>query len=366
MKTNYDLTPSQKKQAALLYYFSSLDYLKGLKKRLDTLIALADGTLEKSRAEGRDKFLRSAQWGNRNTTENWANNAWSFLADFQRSIARDIADRSCKIYHVTGRNQCARGMSEFSMQWTTPAEQERFDVMFEELSRYARNIDDTMNKTQQSGRWDDFGLTVEWQRQRDHFPVLPQFRVRADVAAESGSLPPRTGVYVSADDPYGSLQFAWTGSPAGRLLDCATFNDLGRAALASVGRSKLWVDGKAMLDFVLANLTSPYLRSDSFFGDSQNEDLAPTLVARNAFTSHPSRWHFVELLNDEFEPLEIETENNSQQNLRYESGTVCQNRGWYFTPAHQESRRCFEAGEVFPDMNSKYGKTIWQWDVKQA
>lgn len=365
MKATAQLTPWQKKQAALLYYFSSMDYLKGLQNRLLDLRTIGESTLDKSRAEARDKMLRSAQWGDRNTTENWANNAWGFLADFQRSIARDIADRASQTYHVTGAYQCGRGMDEYSMLWTTPAEQERFDAMFEELSRYAGNIDDTMNKIYPESRWDDFTLTVEWQNHAHHFPMLPKLIVRTDITGESGRVPPRTGVYVSSDDPHGALQFGWIGGGNGRLVDCATFNDLGKAALAAVGRKKLWVDGKAMLDFVLANSDRPELKDDPFFDSPRTEDLAPSLTARNAFTSHPSRWYYVERVDGEFEPIETESEEPVRETTRFEAGAVCQKRGFYFTPARLDSRRRFEIGEAFPDMASAYGKTIWQWDAKQ-
>jgi hypothetical protein len=136
--------------------------------------------------------------------------------------------------------------------------------------------------------------------------MFPKFRVLTDITAESGQTPPRTGVYVSADDHDASLQFAWTGDAYGKLLDCTTFNGLGKAALAATGREKLWVDGRAMLDFVLANLSSPELTCDDFFDEAHTEELAPSLVARNAFTSHPSRWYYVELLNGEFEPRNSE------------------------------------------------------------
>jgi len=306
MDANFCLTAWQKKQAAMLNHFSSIDYLKGLKDRLNALGGFTEDTLHKSRVQGRDKKLRSARWGNRNTSANWAVNGWSFLRDFQRSVERDIADRAAQIYHVTGAYQCGRGMSEFSMLWTTPAEQERFEGMFAELSRYAGNIDDTMNKTCGASRWDDFMFAIEWQRHAEHFPIVPKFRVLTDIAAQSGQTPPRTGVYVSADDPDASLQFAWTGNAYGKLLDCATFNDFGNAALAATGRGKLWVDGKAILDFVRANLSHPDIRSDSSFEGDPTEDLAPSLVARNAFTSQPSRWYYVEVLNGEFEPLDVE------------------------------------------------------------
>ena len=304
MITIIGLTAWQKKQATLLYYFSSMDYLKGLQDRLLDLRTLDESTIGKSRAEARDKLLQSARWGDRNTTKNWVANAWGFLEAFQRSIARDIADRASQTYHVTGAYQCGRGMDEYSKLWTTPAEQKRFDAMFEELSRYAGNIDKTMDKTYHVSRWTDFGLTMKWLKHADEFPMLPKFTVRTDLAGESGQVPPRTGVYMSSDDPDASLQFAWTGGGTGWLVDSSTFNDLGKAALSAVGRTKLWVDRKAMLDFVLANLDRPELKSDPDLADSKNEHLAPSLVALNAFTSHPSRWYYVERVDGEFEPIE--------------------------------------------------------------
>jgi hypothetical protein len=365
MEENLILATWQKKQAALLYYFSSMKYLKGLKDRLDAITAFGESLLDKSRVEGRDSKLRSVRWGNRDTSENWGNNAWSFLADFKLSVAKDIADRASQIYDMTGAYQCGRGMSEFSMQWMDPKEQDRFDKQFAELYHYASNIDDTMSKTARAGRWDDFNLTMAWRENIRHFPTLPKFRILKDVVAVSGFLPPRTGVYVPIDNPEASLQFAWTGSSTGKLLECSTFNNLGKAALAAVGRKRLWTDGNAMLDFVLKNLSSPELVNDPFFEDSKNPDLAPSLVARNAFTSHPSRWCYVDILEGEFEEIESEAEESQLENRRYESGAVCPIQGMYFTPAQVGSRRRFLTGEVFSDLGGQYGKTIWQWDLKQ-
>jgi hypothetical protein len=365
MKNDLLLTAWRKKQVALLYYFASMDYLKGLKARLYAIAGFSEDVLDTSRRQGRDSKLRSARWGNRDTSENWANNAWSFLVDFKHSIARDIADRASQTYHVTGTYQCGRGMSEYSMQWMTPQEQEQFDKDFEELSRYASNIDRTMEKVYQVSRWNDFGLTLAWNENATHFPKLPKFQVLTDVIAESGSLPSRTGVYIPIDDPNGVAQFAWTGGGQGKLLDCATFNDLGKAALAAVGRANLWTNGDAMLDFVLKSLSNPELQKDSFFKDSKHPDHAPSLVARNAFTSHPSRWCYVEMLDGQFEEIDSEAEEKLFESPSYESGEVCLIEGVYFTPAQVNSRRRISAGEVFPDLGGPYGKTIWQWDLKQ-
>jgi hypothetical protein len=366
MEKNFSLTPWQKKQATLLYHFSSLTYLDGLAKRVRAMRSFAEGILDASHEEGRDSRLRSKRWGNRNTSENWENNAWPFLADFQRSVAESIANRGANIYARTGAHQCARGISEFSMQWSTPEEQEQFESKFADLYQYARYIDQTMDRTGHATRWTDFGLSLAWQEHASNFLAIPKFIVRLDLAADSGQVPPRTGVYVSMDDSAATLQFAWTGSPDGRLLNATTFNGTGKAALIAVGRARLWTDGEAMLRFVLDNLSNPDLTKDPFFEDSRTVELAPSLVARNAFTTAPSRWCYVELLNGECEPIDLEVDKTSGETLRGAAGELCTKDGFYFSPAEVNSRRRFQSGERFPSLNSDYGKTIWQWDEIQG
>lgn len=368
---NYQFTLSQwqKKQAALLYYFSSMEYLISLKDRVTGLKIFAEEKLDRSRLEDRDRFLRSAQWGDRNTTENWSNNAWPFLADFQISTSQAIADLPSEIYHVTGASQCIRGISEYSMQWATVDEEMKFDEMLAEISKYARNIDYTMQKRYGVSWWDDFCLTHAWIEHCENFQSIQKFNVLFDVVALTGERPPRTGVYVSIDDAHASLQFAWNGAPGGELIPASTFNDLGLAALSAVGRKRLWVDETAMRDFVCANLSNPALTNDPNFKGAPKSSLAPGLVASNAFTSRSTRWCFVEPIEDEFEFVVDEIDSpmsaSSIQNQRYCAGEVCVSSGYYFTPAHVGSRRHFTSGEVFPDINSEYGKTIWQWDTQQ-
>lgn len=365
MTSTIALTAWQKKQAALLYHFSSFDYLKGLYERVRQLQDYAESIIDKSSTEGRDTFLRDARWGDRDTSDNWSNHAWSFLADFGISVMKDIANRQSNIYSITGANQCARGVAEFSTQWMTSAEQKKFDEMLESVVLYAMYIDKTMNTFYRAGRWDDFGFIVAWIKHSSQFTHFPKFRIHENITGETGKVPPKTGVYISADYPDGSLQFAWNGNEHGKLRECSIFNNLGRKALTSVGRSKLWMDGDAMLEFVQKNPNFPELLGDSYFAKSHTPVLAPSLVARNAFTSAPSKWYYVELVEGEFEQVDAEPDQSPFNQRRFEPGETCEVSGFYFTPASSGSRRNFKAGDSFPALDSAYGKTIWQWDDNQ-
>jgi hypothetical protein len=221
-----------------------------LQLRLHALMAFIDPTLDLAKLQQR------------------VNNGWPFLADFELSVATHIAKRAFEVYSITGANQCGRGLAERSLDWMTPDEQSDFESRFEQISLYAMNIDDTMDRSGPTTRWDDFSLTL---------PV---------------------------DDPHGTPQFCWTGSPAGELLECSTFNDLGLDALAAVGRADLWGNDDRLHAFVQAHLSDPRLTCDPLCSRSTAKPkLAPSLVARNAFTKRPCEWIYVEQIHGERDDL---------------------------------------------------------------
>jgi Domain of unknown function (DUF1911) len=51
--------------------------------------------------------------------------------------------------------------------------------------------------------------------------------------------------------------------------------------------------------------------------------------------------------------------------LRCLANQPCPREGWWLTPANANSRKQFKSGEVMPDLGSKFGATIWQWDEQQ-
>ncbi|MHA4866258.1 hypothetical protein ACXZ1M_00990 [Duganella sp. PWIR1] len=364
----FQLTTTQKQQVSLLYHFASLEYLKGLQQRLHALLASIDPTLDLAKLQNRDELLADPRWGTRNTADNWGNNGWPFLADFELSVATDIAKRAFESYSVTGANQCIRGLAELSLDWMTPDEEDDFQTQLEQISLYAGNIDDTMYQHETSGRWDDFTLTVALQEMPDVLDAAPALRLRPDVIGQTGQTPVRTGVYLPLDDPHGSPQFCWTGQPAGKLLECNTFNDLGLAALAALGRSKLWRDAQGMQAFAQAHAKDPRLAQDPFLADSLPEpELTPSLVGRNAFTTRPCSWIYVEQLHGE--PMDWQDSDETATPAggpRVEAGAPCPQAGYYFTPAKLDSRRYFAVNETMPQVGGQYGHTIWQWDSDQG
>ncbi|MFS2133152.1 hypothetical protein ACCD04_24935, partial [Telluria sp. Tellsp131] len=69
----FSLSAWDKVQAAMLYHYASLDYLKGLHRMVSELMdGEIDPLINLARAQGRDAVLRDARWGDRNTVQNWA------------------------------------------------------------------------------------------------------------------------------------------------------------------------------------------------------------------------------------------------------------------------------------------------------
>lgn len=364
------LTPlheRQKLQAAILYHFASFDYLKGLHRMVTNLMdGVVDPLIIESQSQHRDSVLIDKRWGERNTTANWCNNAWPFLRDYQHSLAKALANRAIECYGITDTNNCFRGMSEYSMQWTSADEEEKFNDLVRIISDYAAGIDQTLDDYHHS-RWSDYGFTHEYHKFTAAHPQIPKFRVRSDVTGESGKAPGRTGVYVAQDDAHAALQFAWKGNGGGKLRPAKTFNEIGLSALTQVGRKDLWLDDQKMFDFAVKSPHAALFKPTIYMLGQEDRDLAAGAVADKAFVNVPCKWYFVEIINGEFENIEgsLTSEPKLATVERISGGDVCRHTGFYFTPSKPDSRRRFVQGETTPQFESQYGETIWQWDSRQ-
>jgi hypothetical protein len=366
----YRLNLQQKRQATLLYHWMSVDYLKGLLALIDALIKGADVHLDLAKRQGRDALLTHERWGVRDTSANWSTHVFPALADFRKSTLRLIAWRSSEIYCGTGANQCAHMIDEHSSLWMTQDEEDRFKDQWGTVNRYAQFIDFAAGVGGLRHQLHDHSMALHWQANAASFPRLPRLRVHTDIQGETGKLPPRTGVYVPQDDPFGTLQFAWTGNSNGLLGKCQTLNELGRRVVSLIGRDAMWLDGVAMARYAVEAFRRGELTDRAWYrpGDEADPENAPWIVSESALTSQPCKWYFVEMIDGEFddETTDAQAPRQAASPMRCPAGDPCPRTGFWFTPARANSRQRFEQGQSMPEAGSGYGTTIWQWDAQQG
>lgn len=376
MPTCLELSPWHKRQAALLYHFTSLDYLRALLPKIDEWISFTDRILT-DRSTLDALGLAQANWAPVNTTAHFSTYAFAAMVEFKETVQHSIAARTYERYGSVGEHQCGRMLQEYAglsgrengdFLWATPEQEAEFKQRFNSIYDHASTVSVCAAHMR---TLTDFTFWNFWQTHGAQIPRLPQFRVRADVVGESGKQPIRTGVYIPQDDPYGALQFAWTGGGDGQLGDVYSLNDVGNAALQAVGRTGLWEDEAGLLRFAGRSEYRDVIKS--LTGPLTKPKLAPSAVARRSFAPRACKWYFVEMVNDEYEDHDGTytgaTEMTPQGHPRNVSGGQrVPESGWWFTPAAMgQSTRYFEAGDIFPDLpGSTYGATFWQWSSNQS
>lgn len=265
---------------------------------------VVDPMIAESISQNRDSALIDSRWGTRNTTSNWAGGAWPFLEKYRTSLANDLASRALERYGITDTNYCFRGVSEYSMQWTSAEEELNFNTWVRIISDYAIGIDNTLDDYHHS-RWDDHSFAHQYRPFLERNPSIPKFSVRTDVIGESGKTPSRTGVYVAQDDENASLQFAWIGNGGGKLRPASTFSHIGLKALHHVGRVDLWLDDQKMFEFAMQSPHAAQFKPTIYMLGKERRALASGAVADEAFVNIPAKWYFVEMANDAFETIDI-------------------------------------------------------------
>ncbi|XLZ71968.1 hypothetical protein ABT364_08360 [Massilia sp. SR12] len=188
------LSPWQSRQAAMLYHYASLGQLMRLHAVVAQMLEGAvNSLLDRAATQQRGALLRSPQWGNRNTSENWASYGWLFLEQLQTSLAKDISMRAFDKYKVTSVNECLRGAEQYSMQWATEAEEEQYRQATGLINSIAGPIDQTVYH-RPNPQWSDYAFYGYFEAFRSDCPRIPKFRIRNDLFGVTGQIPPRTGV----------------------------------------------------------------------------------------------------------------------------------------------------------------------------
>lgn len=368
----FELSLWQKKQATLLYYWTSFNYLKNLKTMIDGLIKGADVHLELANLQDRDSLLISERWGVRDTPTNWSTHVYPALEDFKLQVTTALAQRAFENYEGTGANSCAHMIEDHSSLWMTEQEEADFMKQHEAIQSYAYWYDYIVRDDYGNRAYDSCDLASQWKDKSVLFKRIPKFKVRTDVEAVSDAgAPPRTGVYVPQDDPNACLQFGWTGSKYGQLYSASTLNALGVQALSAVGANDLWYNVEKTGAFAKeACLRKQITDFGNFDAESMTDLETATLVfRRNSLTARPCKWYYVEVIEGEFEDiaeLEAAEVKAEAQRIRVQGGEKCPTAGYYFTPAQTNSRRHFKQGDTMPSLGGDYGVTIWQWDTSQA
>lgn len=377
----------QKRQATLIDYFASLDYLKGLLTRIEALIEGADVSLDTAFADGRDRFIANPRWGTRDTAANWSTYGYPALLDWKQTIQRQISLRAVEGYSTTDAQNCAGKLRELSMLWASQEEEEKFKQSFSAIYSYASNIDRLMQRPRSASDgvyhtlWHGYSSEISSLNTPafgKRFPRLPRFRIRTDVVAESDKPPPRTGIYVPQDDPYGTLQFGWTGGKwDGSLDECRTFSSIGRQIVEAVGRHNVWKNSPELLSYVRHHFPQQFEKTIREQQGSwyRPEDLSDpvngdSFVSIEGIIRSPCKWYYVEKIEgvwEEAADAEAAAIPPPFHHQRMAAGNACPVTGYWFTPAQVDSRRHFRQGEMFPRIEGgDYGDTFWLWSPDQT
>lgn len=164
------------------------------------------------------------------------------LKDLQDFLAKRITLRSSEIFGKTSVYHCVRGMSEYSLDWSTPGEEDLIRSSLDIIYRFASRLDDSV--TLFENRVDNFYFAYCYEEFSVLHKRIPKFTVNPNIRGLTGELSPKTGICICADDPNASLQFVWTTNGGAQLRKSNTFNEIGLAALRYVGRNDHWFEGK--------------------------------------------------------------------------------------------------------------------------
>jgi hypothetical protein len=209
------------------------------------------------------------------------------------------------------------GQRDYSSDWMDEVEPGGA-ARYYELLFHASDLANPVSRTW-SGTWSPGDLTVDYDKYV-RVPLNPPgswpiYRLSPTVTVRSGGRTPKSGIYLpDVDRAFPTLLYKHDDPLTGEANEAFVLKTTGRAH-----------------DYV------PCLW---------------TLVERVADSGGTAGWG-------------AETPTDAALS-RCVGGESCPRSGWWFTPAKANSRRYFKAKDIMPDVDSKYGSTIWQWDIDQS
>lgn len=303
----------------LLEKFSSVDYLAELRDTWGEMVTHVDECLE--------RFMLNLPPDYRNwPVSEQPDLVWGerILPNFQDTF-QGLSTGVIKVSHGEAIElRCANGvcndyigLREYSDAWLGEADRARYGTLLERSYKMASNICATEEPFWRPGDLDDY--------QGKLGPVevpatLPAYKINPGITVRTGDPVKRAGIYLPDKDD--SLPaYMHTEKPAPEAAVVTGVKDLR-------DENGVKIREKKIVEFLPCTWT--LIERD---GNVAAQKGPPSLIA--------------------------------VPNYRTPGGDACPATGYYFTPAREGSRQRFEQGQIMPDLDSKYGGTIWQWDANQ-
>ena len=316
-------TPINPQEIYLLERYTSLEYLGELRDAWEAMIKhvehCLDGFMRNLPPDYRRRPLHEqpdAVWGQR-VLPNFRDTFKSLCDGYIQLSHGDVVGLGC----AHGPSNDFKGQMDFWAGWMSEADEEMYRQLMGIATQKASNINFT-----EGANWDHGNLSTRYQ-ERSRGPLnppanWPTYRLVQTVKVASGAPLPKSGIYLPDIDE-----------------SCAEFlsMDYDEAPKASV-----FIGMKDRIHPVT------HLKYD---------ELA-------IHEKRPCVWTLIERVSDAGGAATHPTL-LAHKSHRVPAGQPCPETGYYFTPAHADSHRKFNQGEIMPEFNAKYGATIWQRDSQQ-
>ncbi len=208
---------------------------------------------------------------------------------------------------------------DYSPDWMSKEDQEIYDELLMKAATMAGYITGTsgaywrpLDLSNYSSEFEPFDPPVQW----------PVYLVNQKISVRTGTKTPQNGIYVPDLDN-----------------SCAQF-------------LSTYYNEAPQADVIVGYKELLHPRTREKYGEE------PIFEAKDC------TWYLVERASDSNNTQQSDVL-ESAESWRVTSGQPCPESGFYFTPAHANSRRLFKQGDLMPDFGADYGATIWQWDVRQ-
>lgn len=190
---NYSLNFWQKRQAALLYHFSSMEFLDEIIKHVRALTAFTDYTLPFTARVERERRMRALGWAEAHCDTSWFTNGDARLVGCLQGLLDQKKMRVKELYDIANVRGALTGMSHLLPYWPPPEEREPTSELVSNASAVAANLDTTINHT-----WTDIDMSWAWEQHQYALPAVRVYwRFRRHARPERDTQQRRAGVHDS-------------------------------------------------------------------------------------------------------------------------------------------------------------------------